>query len=190
VITAIEGGIVTTNNAELADKVRSMRDYGKGPDGEALIFNGLSARMSELHAAVGLASLQNAEGLIKSRLRLIKRYTENAQKFQGCRAQELPADRDSTGNYFVLLIEGNARADRERVWTALKECGVQSKRYFYPPAHVHPALKELPHRIVGELPNTWSSSKCSLALPLYSHMTDDEQDFVLQALSYILDGPE
>ena len=90
--------------------------------------------------------------------------------------QELPADRDSTGNYFVLLIERNARADREKVWTALKECGIQSKRYFYPPAHDQPALRELPHRIVGELPNTWSSAQCSLALPLYSHMTDDEQD--------------
>lgn len=190
VITAIEGGIVATNNAELADKVRSMRDYGKGPDGEAFIFNGLSARMSELHAAVGLASLQDAEDLLNSRRRLIRRYTENTQRFRGCTAQELPADRDSTGNYFVLLIKKNAKADRERVWTALKECGIQSKRYFYPPAHVHPALKELPHRIVGELPNTWSSSRRSLALPLYSHMTDDEQDFVLQALSHVLEGPE
>jgi dTDP-4-amino-4,6-dideoxygalactose transaminase len=190
VITAIEGGVVTTNDSELAEKVRSMRDYGKGPDGEALIFNGLSARMSDLHAAVGLASLQSAEGLINSRLRLIKRYAGNTQRFPGCRAQELPPDRDSTGNYFVLLIERNARADRERVWTALKECGIQSKRYFYPPAQVHPALKELPHRVVGELPNTWSSSQCSLALPLYSHMTDDEQDYVLRVLASILDGAE
>ncbi len=190
VITAIEGGIVTTNNAELAEKVRSMRDYGKGPDGEALVFNGLSARMSELHAAVGLASLQNADALLKSRLRLVKRYTEKTQGFQGCRAQEVPADRDSTGNYFVLLIGGNARADRERVWAVLKEYGIQSKRYFYPPAHIHPALKELPHRIVGQLPNTWSAAQRSLALPLYSHMTDDEQDFVLQALASILDGSQ
>lgn len=190
VITAIEGGIVTTNNAELAEKVRSMRDYGKGPDGESLILNGLSARMSEFHAAVGLASLQNAEGLVNSRLRLIKRYIENTENFRGCRVQELPSDRDSTGNYFVLLIERNARADREKVWTALKEWGIQSKRYFYPPAHDHPALKDLPHRIVGELPNTWSSSQCSLALPLYSHMTDDEQDFVLLALASILDRIE
>jgi dTDP-4-amino-4,6-dideoxygalactose transaminase len=190
VITAIEGGIVTTNDAELAEKVRSMRDYGKGPDGEALIFNGLSARMSELHAAVGLASLQDAESLINSRRRLIKRYAENTRRFRRCRTQELLADRDSTGNYFVLLIERNARTDRERVWAALKECGVQSKRYFYPPTHAHPAMKELPHRIVGELPNTWSASQCSLALPLYSHMTDEEQDYVLHALASLLDGPE
>ena len=189
VITAIEGGLVTTNSTELADIIRSMRDYGKGPDGEALIFNGLSARMSELHAAVGLASLQNAESLVNSRLRLVKRYTEHTQRFPGCRVQELPENRSSTGNYFVLLIEKSAKANRESVWTALKECGIQSKRYFYPPVHVHPALRGLPHRTVGELPNTWSAAQCSLALPLYSHMTDDDQDIVLRALASVLDGP-
>ncbi len=189
VITAIEGGLVTTNNTDLAEIIRSMRDYGKGPDGEALIFNGLSARMSEFHAAVGLVSLENAKSLIDSRLRLVKRYAEQTQGFPGCRVQEMPQNRNSTGNYFVLLIDESARADRETVWIALKESGIQSKRYFYPPAHAHPALKALPHRIVGELPNTWTAARSSLALPLYSHMTGDEQDIVVRALASILDGP-
>ena len=190
VITAIEGGLITTNSTELAEIVRSMRDYGKGPDGEALIFNGLSARMSEFHAAVGLASLQNAESLVNSRLRLVKRYTEHTQRFPGCRVQELPENRNSTGNYFVLLIEKSAKANRESVWTALKECGIQSKRYFYPPVHVASGFERASARTVGELPNTWSAAQCSLALPLYSHMTDDEQDIVLRALASVLDGPE
>ncbi len=80
VITAIEGGMVTTNNSALAEKLRSMRDYGKGPDGEDMLYNGLSARMSELHAAVGLLSLRNAENLIASRLSLIHRYRNRTQK--------------------------------------------------------------------------------------------------------------
>ena len=186
VITAIEGGVVTTNDRQLAENLRSMRDYGKGPDGEELILNGLSARMSEFHAAVGLASLQNAETLIRSRLRLIKRYTEGVRHFRGCRVQEFPRDRYSTGNYFALLIGTEAEADRDRVWTELNERNIQSKRYFYPPTHSHAAFKDLPHRIVGELPNTWAAANSSLALPLYSHMSDIEQDRVLQVLSSIL----
>ena len=90
VITAIEGGIVTTNNAELAEKVRSMRDYGKGPDGESLILNGLSARMSEFHAAVGLASLSNAEGLVNSRLRLIRDISRTHKTFEGAECRSFP----------------------------------------------------------------------------------------------------
>ena len=56
VVTAIEGGMVTTDDDVLAKRIRQMRDYGKADDGEDMAYVGLSARMSELHAAVGLAN--------------------------------------------------------------------------------------------------------------------------------------
>jgi dTDP-4-amino-4,6-dideoxygalactose transaminase len=186
VITAVEGGLVTTNDRELYNRIRSMRDYGKGRDGEEIELNGLSARMSEFHAAVGLLNLQNAEMLIRSRLRLIRRYTEELRGFPGCRVQELPGDRASSGNYFALLIQDNALGDREAARQALKSHNIESKRYFYPPAHAHAALKDRPHLTVGDLPNTWAIARASLALPLYSHMTDEQQDRVVHALGSIL----
>ncbi len=188
VITAIEGGMVTTNNRELAEKLRSMRDYGKGPDGEDMVYNGLSARMSELHAAVGLLSLRNAERLVTSRLTLIQRYRNRTQNLPGCRVQEFPEDRTSSGNYFTLLIGERAKADRDRVYQGLKGAGIQSKRYFFPPVHSQTAFRNRPHRVVGDLPHTWSSSSHSLALPLYSHMTETEQDRVLAVLESLLSG--
>jgi dTDP-4-amino-4,6-dideoxygalactose transaminase len=186
VITAIEGGVVTTNDRGLARKLRSMRDYGKGPDGEDMILNGLSARMSELHAAVGLLSLRNAEYLVHSRLALIRRYRELTQALPGCRVQEFPPDRTSSGNYFTLLIGEGARTDRDEVFRALKERQIQSKRYFFPPVHSQTAFRHRPHRVVGSLPNTWAGSLQSLALPLYSHMTEAEQDRVIDALNAVL----
>lgn len=186
VITAVEGGLVTTGDRELYDRVRSMRDYGKGPDGEQIVLNGLSARMSEFHAAVGLLNLQNAEALIRSRLRLIRRYTEELRGLPGCRVQDLPGDRSSSGNYFALLIQDNALTDREAARQALKSHNIECKRYFYPPAHAHTALKKFPHRMVGDLPNTWAAARASLALPLYSHMMDEQQDRVVHVLGSIL----
>jgi dTDP-4-amino-4,6-dideoxygalactose transaminase len=189
VVTAVEGGVVTTNNGELASKLRSMRDYGKGPDGEDMIFNGLSARMSELHAAVGLLSLRNAEHLVRARMTLINRYREQTASLRGCRVQEFPADRTSSGNYFTLLIGEDAGADRDQVFRALKDRHIQSKRYFYPPVHSQTAFRHRPHRVVGSLHHTWACSLQSLALPLYSHMTETEQDRVLQALDKCLGIP-
>lgn len=186
VVTAIEGGMVTTNRAELAAKLRSMRDYGKGPDGEDMVYNGLSARMSELHAAVGLLSLQNANTLVAKRLSLIERYRERTQKFPGCRVQEFPSDRTSSGNYFTLFVGPGARTDRDGVYQGLKEAGIQSKRYFFPPVHSQTAFRHRPHRLIGELPHTWASSEQGLALPLYSHMTEAQQDRVLDALEGLL----
>jgi dTDP-4-amino-4,6-dideoxygalactose transaminase len=68
VVTAIEGGLVTTDDAALAGLLRSLRDYGKDPDnGEDMAYLGLSARMSEVHAAVGLLSLRRMDELVKAR---------------------------------------------------------------------------------------------------------------------------
>jgi dTDP-4-amino-4,6-dideoxygalactose transaminase len=186
VVTAIEGGIVTTNSAELATKLRSMRDYGKGPDGEDMLYNGLSARMSELHAAVGLLSLRNADNLVAARLKLIHRYRERTRELPGCRVQEFPPDRTSSGNYFTLFVGEGARTDRDGVYQGLKAAGIQSKRYFFPPVHSQTAFRNRPHRLIGDLPHTWSCSLQGLALPLYSHMTEMQQDRVLDALNSLL----
>ena len=189
VITAIEGGLVTTNDSELAEKLRAMRDYGKGPDGEDMLYNGLSARMSELHAAVGLLSLQDADAFIGSRHRLIDRYTELVSRFRGCRVQELPSDRTSTGNYFSLRIGPDALTDRDGVVQALAAHHMQSKRYYAMPVHVQTAFRDRPHRIVGDLSNTLAAARESLVLPLFSHMTDEQQDRVCAVLTSVLANP-
>ena len=186
VITAIEGGLVTTNNDALAAKLRSMRDYGKGPDGQEMIHNGLSARMSEFHASVGLLSLNNAENLIGARMKLIGAYRDRLRLLPGCSVQEWPADRRSSGNYFTLVIGPKAKADRESVYQALSSLQIQSKKYFHPPVHVQEAFRDRPHRVVGELPNTWAVSHSSLALPLFAHMTDEQQDRVCRVVEGIL----
>jgi len=188
VITAIEGGMITTNDAALADRLRSMRDYGKGPDGEEMAFNGLSARMSELHAAVGLMSLRNGGQLVRARLRLIKRYRERLKNLPGCRVQELPPDRTSSGNYFTLSVGKGARTSRDGLIDALQDWNIHSKRYFYPPVHAQKVFRDRPHRIVGELPCTWAASLETVALPLYSHMSEDEQDRVCNVVESAL-GP-
>lgn len=186
VITAIEGGLVTTNDDTLAVKLRSMRDYGKGPDGQEMIYNGLSARMSEFHASIGLLSLRNAEHLIGARMRLIQAYRDRLGTLPGCSVQEWPANRKSSGNYFTLLIGPKAKADRETVYQALWASKIQSKKYFYPPVHVQTAFKDRPHRVVGDLPNTWNVSRASLALPLFAHMTDEQQDRVCGVVEGVL----
>ena len=114
VLTAIEGGLLTTNDSNLAARVRAMRDYGKDPfNGEEMVHLGLSARMSEVHAAVGLLSLRNARQLVQARLDRIAIYRERLGKLSGCSVQTFPKDRTTSGNYFVLFIGEGARRSRD-----------------------------------------------------------------------------
>ncbi|MHC4504811.1 MAG: DegT/DnrJ/EryC1/StrS family aminotransferase [Planctomycetota bacterium] len=190
VVTAVEGGLFTTDNADLAGRLRSLRDYGKALDGplagEDMARVGLSARMSELHAAVGLLNLRRRDGLIAARHRLIEAYRERLGALPGCSVQDFPPDRTTSGNYFVLFIAPGARRPRDEVARALKEQGIQTKRYFHPPVHEHTGQKRYPMRVVGDLPRTRETSRAGLALPLYSHMTDEDQQRVIGAVESLL----
>ncbi len=190
VVTAVEGGLVTTNDTELAQKLRSLRDYGKaleGPfAGEDMADIGLSARMSEMHAAVGLLNLRRREELVAARRRLIGIYRQRLGDLPGCSVQEFPADRTTNGNYFVLFIGSGAKKTRDEVKKALAAQGIQTKRYFFPPVHDQAGQKRFSMRVVGELPRTWEASRTALALPLYSHMTGEDQERVISAVESLL----
>lgn len=188
VITAMEGGLVTTNNDELAAKLTSMRDYGKGPDGQEMIFKGLSARMVEFDAAVGLLNLKRADKLIAARLRLIETYRRRLEKLPGCRPQVFPEDRTTSGSLFAFRIEEPAKVDRDSLFEALRTNDIQSKKYFYPPVHAQRVVANKPHRIVGDLKNTWRCSLECLALPLYSHMTEEDQERVCSVVESVMQG--
>ncbi len=179
VVTALEGGLVTTNDDDLAVRLRAMRDYGKDPrNGEDMAYLGLSARMSELHAAVGLLSLRRMDDLVKARHERIARYRERLGLLPGCSVQTFPDGRTTSGNYFVLFISNRARKSRDEVQDALKRQGIQTKRYFYPPVHQQTIFQQFPMRVSDRMTNTLTAGAEGLALPLYSHMTIEQLESV------------
>lgn len=175
VITAIEGGIVTTNDSAVAGRLRSMRDYGKDTEngGEDMIHLGLSARMSEFQAAVGLLSLQNTAPLVASRIQSIAYYRDRLAQIPGCRVQDYPDDRTPNGNYFVLFISDEALRSRDEVFEELKAMGIQTKRYFYPPVYKQTIFQNFPMRVSAQMEQTTKASREGLALPLYSDITPE-----------------
>ena len=187
VVTAVEGGLLTTNDRTLAERIRSMRDYGKDPvKGEEMHHLGLSARMSELHAAVGLLSLRRISELVKARKELISIYRDRLGRLPGCWVQTFPADRTTSGNYFVLFITDSAKQSRDEVYESLKAAGIQTKRYFYPPVHEQPLFQRFPMRVSVNLQHTTKISREGLALPLYSHTTLEEMNHVCSLVEQLL----
>jgi dTDP-4-amino-4,6-dideoxygalactose transaminase len=72
------------------------------------------------------------------------------------------------------------------VYAALKEAGVQTKRYFYPPVHAQTIFQRFPMRVSARLTETVRISNEGLALPLYSHITDEQLDFVCRRVEELL----
>src|SRR3989344_4081627 len=181
VLTSAEGGLVATNNDALAQFVRLGRNYGD--DGtNSTLFAGLSARMSEFHAAIGLRSLKKLPQNLKNRrakaayLAAALRSIEPELIFQ-----KVPAGYRSTYYIFSVRIDPKKLGyTRDELHDFLAARGIRSRRYFYPPLHMQPTYKAFAPK-KGLLTATDTVSHTVLALPLYSHITKEDLDRVTGA---------
>jgi dTDP-4-amino-4,6-dideoxygalactose transaminase len=187
VVSAMEGGLITTRSAALAGKLRQMRDYGKTPGGEDIAWLGLSARVPEINAIVAYYNFRHLEELTARRRELTAAYRQALEPLPGVGCQEIPAGYESSGNYFTLFIEAaRARRSRDEVCESLKKNGVQTKKYFYPALHRQQVYRPLTVTYNGRLPVTEAAAAAGLALPLYSHMTWETVEQVAQAVRDVL----
>ena len=148
----MEAGLITTHNAELAQKLRQMRDYGKTPDGEDIAWLGLSARVPEINAIVAYHNFIHMDELVNRRRELMGIYREKLAGLKGVTFQEIPDDRQSSGNYFTIFInQGEARHSRDEVYQHLKEQQIQAKKYFYPALHRQQVYQRVGDVLLGKI---------------------------------------
>lgn len=179
VVTALEGGLVTTNNDTIAQRVRQMRDYGKAAGGEDMQWCGLSARMSEVNALVARWSLARIGTWIANRTRIMERYRVRLTQYPGLRFQRIPPDRVSCLNYTVILLDPSiSRVTRDGLHEWLMQRGIQTKRYFYPALHNQTLYRQIAGARRSDLTVAERVASQSLALPMYSHMPLDEVDLI------------
>ncbi|HEX2030303.1 MAG TPA: DegT/DnrJ/EryC1/StrS family aminotransferase [Actinomycetota bacterium] len=172
VVVAGEGGIIATDDDELAERCRIGRDYGN-PGNYDFAFVGLNARMSEIHAAMALRSLDPLEERVERRNVLARRYREALSDVPGISFPAVrPGDRSTFKDLAVLVEPGRFGADATTLGRALAGEGIDTRRYYSPPVH-----RVTAYRGVGpqpELPVTEWAAERALALPMWSEMTDDQ----------------
>ncbi|MFH1678712.1 MAG: DegT/DnrJ/EryC1/StrS family aminotransferase [Candidatus Omnitrophota bacterium] len=186
VLTTIEGGLVTTDNDELAEFIRSARDYGKSRDGVDMDYIGLSARMSEIHALIGLKNLKDIKKCLTVRQELIELYKRFLSNIDGISFQKILPGAKSSGNYMVIFInEERFGMSRDDLYEALKAENIQAKKYFFPAVHMQKAYFICRPEYEGRLPVTEKASQEGLALPLYGHMQAEVVEKVCWAIRRI-----
>lgn len=187
VVTAGEGGLITTDDEGLAVELRQMRDYGKGPDGYDMRFIGINARQSEFHAAVARVTVSHLDEYMGHRLAMIEHYQRALGDLPGISFQEVGPDRTGSGNYMVMRVEGGkAKLSRDELYEALGAQGIQTKKYFYPPLHMHHAYKPWRAKYEGKLPVAERLSGEGIALPLYGHIAASDCDAIIEAVRGLL----
>ena len=186
-MTSGEGGLVAIRDDELAARVRLGVDYGNPGDYDTQ-FAGLNARMSELHAAVGLESLLDLDAHLARRRELAARYRSALEDVPGISPQHVDAGDESTYKDFTVIVdEAVFGLDRDTVAAGLKAEGVDTRPYFYPPVHRQTAYGDLG---TPELPATdWVADRV-ISLPLWRDMPTSAVATVAELLMRLHDHAE
>ena len=171
-ITTGEGGMVTTNNGDLAARLKLLRNHGQSALYEHTSL-GYNWRLTEMQAAMGIVQLSKLDGILQ-------RKRENASSF-GSRLTEIPGvsppvvrdDRDHTYMLYSTQIEQG----RDAVLSELTRQGIEARLYF-PPVHQQPVYADLG----VSLPVTEHLASRLLSLPFHAQLTPAEFDTILGAV--------
>ncbi len=181
-VAAGEGGLVVTRDPDLAARIRALRNYGNvgNYDPESL---GLNGRLSELHSAVALGSLEALEEHIELRQRVVKLYREALSDVKGIGFQVVRANDKSVYKDYGIRIGKEFGCPRDAVMSALKAEKIQTRSYFSPPLHKQRIYEGFSLR--EALPQTERLSEEALCLPIYATLSTEEVQGISQALKQI-----
>jgi len=132
VFNSIEGGAITTNNAELIEELRKLKDFGI-KDEETIDGIGANAKMNEFQAIMGLCNLKHVDGEIEKRKAVVEHYRKRLSNVAGLKILKDQPEVTHNYAYFPAVFDENEfKEDRNAVFERLKEHNVHSRKYFYP----------------------------------------------------------
>jgi perosamine synthetase len=188
-ITTGEGGMILTDDEEVADLCVSLRNQGRAANSGWLAHErlGYNFRLSDINCALGLAQLSRIEE-IKARRRQVAAWYREMLAGDG----RLIVPHEPQGGamswfvFVVQLTEPFGMEDRDAILQGMTRQGIQASNYF-PPVHLQPFIASRYGHIPGDFPLAESVSRRTLALPFHNHLTEAEVALVCGTLRSLLD---
>lgn len=195
IITTAEGGILTTRDAGIAQRMADLRSHGitrdaarlERPDQGAWYYEqqslGFNYRMTELQAALGVSQMTRLAQFVARRHELVARYERGLADLPLVRPWQHP-DSHSAFHLYVIQVAKGARVDRRALFDALRDAGVVVNVH-YIPIHLQPHYQHLGFK-TGDFPLAEAYYNGAISLPLYAGLTDSDQDLVISKLKECL----
>ncbi|OZB49450.1 MAG: aminotransferase DegT [Polynucleobacter sp. 39-45-136] len=199
-ITTGEGGMITTQDNDLAIKLRRLRDHGAAmsdlqrhlgarpylladhPDA------GYNQRMTDLQAALGSAQMERATAIVEERQVLAKRYDEAFKEISWLRTPELRQGYEHGYQSYPCLFEAKSITldsiaeinEKRNIWMdQLQQVGISTRPATHA-VHMLNFYREKYRLKPADYPNAYAANDCSISLPLFHGMSRAEQDYVIE----------
>ncbi len=180
-ITTGEGGVVVTDNDEVATYCRSARNQGRAAGADWLRHDvlGFNYRMDEMSAALGVAQMKRFETLLARRAQVAAWYQE---ALAGIPELTLPAAQPwARVSWFVYVVRVARSVDRDALMRHLASRDIASRAYF-PVVHLQPYLREYGVYPEGSFPVAEDASRRAIALPFFNGLSREDIERVASAL--------
>lgn len=177
ILTTSEGGIIVSNNQKVRRLGLIYRDQGKDTEGIRNIVFGSAWRMSELHAALGLAQMPNAAKCIRRNNEIVNFYIQHLDQSK----LEIPYDANAYYSGYKFVVLARSHKDRESLKSFLVENDIKPGKGIYDvPLHQQPALSSLN---LSKYPKSEKFAKTHLCLPIWKGLSDKEVEKVVDAVN-------
>jgi dTDP-4-amino-4,6-dideoxygalactose transaminase len=194
-VTTGEGGMLTTDSAEWATRLRRLREHGMSVSAadrhasgqvapEQYLEIGFNFRMTDVQAAIGLVQLGRLDGMVARRRELAERYRAALAPIPGLRPVADPAWGTANFQSFWVLLPEDSPVSRNELLDILAKAGISARRGIMA-AHLEPAYAGWPSL---PLPVTELLTHRTLILPLYHDLAESAQDQVVDAVTAALTG--
>ncbi|MBA8792705.1 dTDP-4-amino-4,6-dideoxygalactose transaminase [Friedmanniella endophytica] len=170
-----DAGAVTTNSAEVAEQVRLIANHGSARKYHHDVI-GINSRLDTLQAVVLQAKLKRLTAWNARRRELAARYTELLADLDGVRTPVSAPGNEDVWHLYVVRV-----AERDRVLDELHRAGIGAGIHYPVPVHLTEAYRYLGYK-PGAFPVAERAAGEILSLPIYPHLTEQQQDWVIDAL--------
>ena len=181
-VIAGEGGVVATNNDELAKGLRRGREYGNDGTYDSA-FAGLNGRLPEMSALLASESLRSLDGAVENRNAYADFYRKELGRLGGIVFQKVAAaDRSTYKDFCITVDENEFGLSRDELARALAEENIETRSYYNPPVHLQTAYRQF---TTESLPFTERLARESLSLPMWSEMEAETLERVCRVIESI-----
>lgn len=186
-MTTGEGGMITTNDPVIADRLRLLRNQGMR-DRYAYEMVGFNARMTDLQAAVGVAELADLEARTTRRIEHAAALSDRLAEVSVLQTPMAAPNRRHVFHQYTVRVAGGARLNRDELANALAERGIGTGVYYPRTVHGYECFADDPRVDGGAYPDAERAASEVLSLPVHPHLSSADVTLVADAVTDTLDG--
>jgi dTDP-4-amino-4,6-dideoxygalactose transaminase len=196
-MTTGEGGMITTSDDALAERMRLLSLHGMSRDAwkrytsagswyYEVVVPGYKDNMTDIQAALGIHQLRRLDGFIATRQRYARQYTDAFARLRAIETPPLHLDRNHVYHLYAIRLRlEHLTIDRSQFIEALKANNIGASVHFIP-VHLHPFYQEYFGYRRGSLPQAESIYDRTVSLPLYPRMSESDVTDVIRAVREIV----